>query len=73
VADERSATREKTRSIATERERDDYVFEWTGARLPPMADERSATREKTRSIATKRERDDYVFEWTGAHDNPIEG
>ena len=30
MADERSATREKTRSIATERERDDYVFEWTG-------------------------------------------
>ena len=30
VADERSATREKTRSIATKRERDDYVFEWTG-------------------------------------------
>ena len=31
VADERSATREKTRSIATERERDDYVFEWADA------------------------------------------
>ena len=31
MADKRSATREKTRSIATERERDDYVFEWADA------------------------------------------
>ena len=31
VAGKRSATREKTRSITTVRERDDYVFEWAGA------------------------------------------